>query len=105
MVVNAQVHRESADRGCTTITTSTVAPTYSNTEGRFMYISGTSSSVTTAKDYTSNALTGGNTYYLHLGYRKDSSVDTGADQVVINSIKVYIVNVRYNNCIQKEKGR
>ena len=105
VVVNAQVYSESADRGYATITTSTVAPTYSNTEGRFMYISGTSSSVTTAKDYTSNALTGGNTYYLHLGYRKDSSVDTGADQVVINSIKVYKANVTTYNFIQNENGR
>ena len=104
VVVNAQVYSESADRGYATITTSTVAPTYSNTEGRFMYISGTSSSVTTAKDYTSNALTGGNTYYLHLGYRKDSSVDTGADQVIINSIKVYKANVTTYNFIQNENG-
>ena len=105
VVVNAQVYSESADRGYATITTSTVAPTYSNTEGRFMYISGTSSSVTTAKDYTSNALTGGNTYYLHLGYRKDSSVDTGADQVVINSIKIYKANVTTYNFIQNKNGR
>ena len=105
VVVNAQVYSESADRGYATITTSTLAPTYSNTEGRFMYISGTSSSVTTAKDYTSNALTGGNTYYLHLGYRKDSSVDTGADQVVINSIKIYKANVTTYNFIQNKNGR
>ena len=104
VVVNAQVYSESPDYGYATITTSTSAPTYSNTNGRFMYISGTSTSVTTAKDYTSNALTGGNTYYLHLGYRKDSSVDTGADQVVINSIKVYKANVTTYNFIQNENG-
>ena len=104
VVVNAQVYSESADRGYATITTSTSAPTYSNTNGRFMYISGTSSSVTTAKDYTSDALTGGNTYYLHLGYRKDSSVDTGADQVVINSIKVYEAKGSTYNFIQNENG-
>ena len=104
VVVNAQVYSESPDYGYATITTSTSAPTYSNTNGRFMYISGTSSSVTTAKDYTSNALTGGNTYYLHLGYRKDSSVDTGADQVVINSIKVYGAKGSTYNFIQNENG-
>ena len=102
VVVNAKVYSESADRGYATITTSTSAPTYSNTNGQFMYISGTSNSVTTAKDYTSNALTGGNTYYLHLGYRKDSSVDTGADQVVINSIKVYKADVTTYKFIQNE---
>ena len=104
VVVNAQVYSESVDYGYATITTSTSAPTYSNTNGRFMYISGNSNSVTTAKDYTSNALTGGNTYYLHLGYRKDSSVDTGADQVVINSIKVYGAKGSTYNFIQNENG-
>ena len=104
VVVNAQVYSESPDYGYATITTSASAPTYSNTNGRFMYISGTSSSVTRAKDYTSNALTGGNTYYLHLGYRKDSSVDTGADQVVINSIKVYGAKGSTYNFIQNENG-
>ena len=102
VVVNAKVYSESADQGYATITTSTSAPTYSNTNGQFMYISGTSNSVTTAKDYTSNALTGGNTYYLHLGYRKDSSVDTGTDQVVINSIKVYKADVTTYKFIQNK---
>ena len=104
VVVNAQVYSESVDYGYATITTSTSAPTYSDTNGRFMYISGTSSSVTTAKDYTSNVLTGGNTYYLHLGYRKDGSADTGTDQVVINSIKVYGANGSTYNFIQNENG-
>ena len=31
----------------------------------------------------------GKIYYLHLGYRKDGSGDSNADQVVINSINVY----------------
>ena len=26
---------------------------------------------------------------MHLGYRKDGSADTGTDQIVINSIKLY----------------
>lgn len=104
VVVNAKVSSESVDYGYATITTNTSAPTYSNTNGRFMYISGTSSSVTTAKDYTSNALTGGNTYYLHLGYRKDSSVDTGDDQVTINSIKVYKANSITYNFIDNGQG-
>ena len=90
VVVNANISSESVDYGYATITQSTSAPSYSSSTGRFMYISGTSSSVTTAKDYTTTTgLQGGQVYYLHLGYRKDSSVDTGDDQVVINSIKVY----------------
>ena len=90
VVVNARVSSQSSsDYGYATVNQSTTAPTYSTSTGRFMYISGTSSSVTTAKDYTSSALQGGQTYYLHLGYRKSSSTDTGEDQVVINSIKVY----------------
>ena len=58
-----------------------------------IYISGTVNN----KDYKSKNLEGGNIYYLHLGYRKDSSRDTNEDQVVINSIKVYKANEeRYN---------
>ena len=104
VIVNAQVSSESQDYGYATITSNTQAPSYSNSNGRFMYISGNSSSVTTAKDYTSNTLTGGNIYYLHLGYRKDSSVDTGEDQVVINSIKIYETNTTTYNFIRNENG-
>ena len=103
VVVNAKVSSESADYGYATINQSTNAPSYSTSTGRFMYISGTSSSVTTAKDYTSTALEGGQIYYLHLGYRKDSSVDTGDDQVVINSIKVYKANTTTYNFIENDK--
>ena len=85
VVINARCSSEGADYGYATITEDTTAPTYSSTTGRFMYISGTKSNL----DYTSSVLEGGKTYYLHLGYRKDSSVDTGEDQVVINSIKLY----------------
>ena len=86
VVVNANIYSESADYGYATITQNTTAPSYSSSTGRFMYISGTQS----AKDYTTTiALQGGQIYYLHLGYRKDGSIDTGDDQVVINSIKVY----------------
>ena len=85
VVINASCSSESPDYGYATIAETTTAPSYSTGTGRFMYVSGTSSS----KDYTSAILDGGNKYYLHLGYRKDSSVDTNADQVVINSIKLY----------------
>ncbi len=87
VILNANISSESADYGYATITESETAPTYSSSTGRFIYISGTSSSVTTAKDY-STTLTGGKVYYLHLGYRKDVSVDSGNDVFKINSIKL-----------------
>ena len=104
VVVNAQVSSESVDYGYATITENTTAPSRSSTTGRFMYISGTSSSVTTAKNYTSTALEGGKTYYLHLGYYKDSSNDSGDDQVVINSIKVYKAKTATYNFIENNEG-
>ena len=76
IVVNAKVSSESADYGYATVTETTTAPSRNNSTGRFIYISGNSTSSTTPKDYTSIALEGGKTYYLHLGYYKDSSVDT-----------------------------
>ena len=92
-VVNARVSSEGADHGFATITDNIEAPSYNNTDGRFMYISGTVAN----KDYKSKPLEGGNIYYLHLGYSKDGSVDTNEDQVVINSVKIYKANVeRYN---------
>ena len=72
------------DYGYATITESTIAPTYSTSDGRFVYLSGMQSS----KDYTSTILEGGKKYYLHLGYKKDSSQDKNDDQVVFNSVKV-----------------
>ena len=100
-VVNANVSSQSSnDYGYATISQTTNAPSYNtnnSSQTRFMYISGTSSSVTIPSDYTSKVLEGGNVYYLHLGYRKNGSVDTGDDQVVINSIKVYgAKDVTYN---------
>lgn len=85
VVVNSNVSSEGADYGYATITETTTAPSYNSTTGRFISISGTVS----AKEYISTVLEGGKTYYLHLGYRKDGSVDKGSDQIVINSINVY----------------
>ena len=83
LIVNASVSSESnCDIGYATITNSTTAPNYSTETGSFMYISGT----VAATDY-STKLKGGSIYYLHLGYRKDGSGNTGDDQVVINNIK------------------
>ena len=86
VVVNANCSSEAnCDIGYATITENTTAPSYSSSTGNFMYVSGTSDT----KDYMSTILNGGKTYYLHLGYRKDSSTDKGTDQIVINSIKLY----------------
>lgn len=83
LIVNANVSSESnCDIGYAIITNSITAPNYSTETGRFMYISGT----VAATDY-STKLKGGSIYYLHLGYRKDSSGNSGDDQVVINNIK------------------
>ena len=94
VVVNARVSSESGyDYGYLTITNNTTAPLFNVETGRFMYKSGVASD----SDYKSTLLEGGNTYYLHLGYRKDGSNDSNEDQVVINSIKVYKANVeRYS---------
>ena len=89
IVVNANISSESGcDFGYATIRQDTSAPSYSSAEGQFMKISGTSSTVTTAKDYM-KVLEGGNLYYLHLGYRKDSSQNSGDDKLTINSVNLY----------------
>ena len=94
--MNAECSSESSyDYGYVTVTETTEAPTYSSTSGRFVYISGTQS----AKDYTSVKLEGGKTYYLHLGYRKDSSNDKGKDQIIINSINLYNYYIKSYNFI------
>ncbi len=98
VVVNAEVSSESADKGYATITERTTAPSYSSTTGQIMQIYGT----VAKKDYTSTVLQGGKTYYLHLGYRKDGSVDTGKDQIVFNSIKVYGATSEKYNFIENE---
>ena len=83
LAVNAEISSENSDYGYATITKTEDTPAYNMSNGRFMFISGTKS----AKDYTTT-LTGGEIYYLHLGYRKDSSVNTGKDKLTINYIKL-----------------
>ena len=94
VVVNARCSSEGADKGYVAITENTTAVSNSQS-GKIVYIYGTQS----AKDYTSAILEGGKTYYLHMGYYKDGSVDSGEDQIVVNSIKLYnatINAVTYN---------
>ena len=85
VVANAYMSSQSSDYGYATITQSETAPSYNSSTGRFIYMSGTVDS----SDYTSSVLTGGNIYYLHLGYYKNASTDTNEDRIVFNSIKLY----------------
>ena len=103
VVINAAVSSESNyDFGYAAITTTTSAPAYSSENGKIMCISGTVS----AKDYMSPSVEGGRKYYLHLGYRKDYSVDNNEDLIRINSIKLYEVDVEFNSCyfVQNDDG-
>lgn len=79
--VDAEISSQTADYGYATITNNTSVPSYSNTNGRFIYISGEQES----QEYMTT-LYGGNVYYLHLGYYKNNSVNDGDDEFRINSI-------------------
>ena len=101
VVVNARVSSQTSyDYGYATVNTSQTPPAYSTQDGRFIYRAGTYA----AADYKSEALTGGNVYYLHLGYRKNLNTDTNEDQIVINSIKVYKVTGVQYNFIEQDGG-
>ena len=100
VTVNAEISSESGyDIGYATITETETAPSYSSTIGRFICISGTQS----ANDYTTN-LEKGKIYYLHFGYKKDGSRDTGTDTFTINGIKIN--NIDYSkNYTTNEQGK
>ncbi len=86
VVINARVSSESSDKGYATITKDKTMPKYNSSETyHFMCISNKQNDA----NYTSQLLEGGNIYYLHLGYKKDSSIDKYEDRVIINSIKLY----------------
>ena len=83
--VNAKVSsQEGADAGYAIVTNSTSIPSYSTIAKKFIDISGEQS----AKDYFT-VLYGGKDYYIHFGYKKDSSIDEGDDTFTINSINLY----------------
>lgn len=71
------------DFGYATVTENTTTPAYNDTTNRFIYISGEVSSNTYTKE-----LDGGKLYYLHVGYRKDGSGNTGSDRFTIYNIKL-----------------
>ena len=102
-VVNATVSCEANyDVGYATITTdNSSAPSFSTTNGRFMYISGTSGE---SNNYISTELTGGNVYYLYFGYKKDGSGDRGDDALTINSVNIYGASVE-NFGFTKQDGK
>ena len=84
VIVNAEISSEAGcDIGYAVVTETSSAPSYTASVGRFIYISGTS----TASDYTTT-LQPGKIYYIHFGYRKDGSVNTGTDTFTINSINI-----------------
>ena len=92
VTVNASIYSEAAhDVGFATIIQTTTPPStkpaYNSTTGQFMNISGTSTDVTTNKDY-STYITGGKCYYLYLGYRKDGSVNKENERFTVNSITI-----------------
>ena len=97
-VVNSYVSSESGyDYGYASISQSTEAPTYdtnNETISRFIYSSGDTGSSIVVKDTTTKIhLQGGNTYYLHLGYRKDSAIDRGEDQFYQSTIIIMYSNI------------
>ena len=83
LTINGLVSSEgNYDIAYAAITNSVDAPEYNNTTNRFIYTSGTNDINSEYK------LQGGEIYYLHLGYRKDGSGNTGKDAFIINSIKL-----------------
>ena len=79
--INATVSSEEKyDIGYITITNSASVPSYSSATGRVVYISGDTSGIYKA------TLTAGKINYIHLGYRKDSSTNSGTDTFTINKI-------------------
>lgn len=82
--INAEISSESGcDYGYVNITDSTDAPAYNDGEGQLLKISGKQA----AQNYT-QVLEGGKVYYIHIGYRKDNSVNKYDDQFTINAISV-----------------
>ena len=87
--IDAEVSSESGnDIGYITITDSETIPSYNSATGRVVYISGDTSGI-----YKAN-LSAGKINYIHLGYRKDGSVNTGTDTFTIN--RIYIIDRRTN---------
>jgi hypothetical protein len=84
VTVNDTISSESGyDFGYVTANNSTTFPPYNQTPGRFIYVSG--ATTTSSASYT---MAGGLIWYLHLGYRKDSSTNSYNDRFIINSVNI-----------------
>lgn len=83
--VNTEIAAGNGDYGYATVTESINAPAHDDTNGRFIYLTGT----VAAKDY-SIILKKGKVYYLHFGFRKDdsSNYDNKLDTFKINRISL-----------------
>ena len=103
LIVNAQISSQGGyDMGYATVSETTSAPAYNNSEGRFIYISGTQN----AKDYTT-VLEAGKMYYLHLGYYKNSYTNYGTDTFTVNSVKLELNqdDMYYEEVVTNEYGQ
>ena len=87
VTLNYTVSSESVsyDVGYAIITQSVDAPLHTDTENRFVRAGG---STTTGEGYI--IIEGGEQYYLHLGYRKDGSVNKNDDCFIINSLTIEV---------------
>ena len=106
LIINAEISSESNyDIGYVTVTNTSDVPSYSNSENRYIYISGNVSS----KDYEIT-LKAGQINYIHFGYRKDGGASSGTDTFIIYSIlnvEKGTQNINYNgtkeNVVLNEK--
>ena len=83
LTINAEISSESYDYGYAIVTDNDEKPSFNQTDGRVVYISGNK----TKRDYT-KVLEKGKIYYLHIGYYKNSSYTTGTDSFIINSVRL-----------------
>ena len=84
LIINASISSQNnADFGYITVTDTPEAPAYNVTIGRYVYVSNNSTS-----DYQIK-LSKGKKNYVHFGYRKDGSTNSGYDSFIINNIRYY----------------
>lgn len=82
LIINASISSESGDRGYAILSQTTNSPSSYKTRIFDLY-----GGEIAAQDYTT-IVEGGKKYYLHVFYSKDSSVDSGLDKLIINSINL-----------------
>ena len=99
--VNASISSQSGcDYGYVTVKNYLMTSSYySDSSGRFVYISGNVYS----NNY-STELTGGSIYYIYMGYYKNGSTDYSSDQFTINSISVDPINEEIATVVTNKDG-